>query len=165
MANAKNSPANSKNDTPKKGKRITMNTNFTTPIKRNKSKKTSTWGNYVDVYETLVEPIVVVTCTRMDRSDGSFITPMVRAFEDDKNGDLVGKWKILTFASRRGYDHNAKPGERNAMPKSSDSNYEWEAIVAIVDREKENAHGVAIHIARQFSAFSKNDRQVRTYSL
>lgn len=159
MVVSKQSSTSSK-DTPKKGKKITMSTNFTSPIKTNKKPKVSTWGNYIDVYETLVEPIAIITCTRMDRPEGSFITPMVRAFNDDE--ELASKWKILAFTSRRGDDDDAKPGERNAMLKNNESNYEWEAIVAIVDKsKKETASDVANHIAKQFSAFSKNDRQVR----
>lgn len=160
MVNKKPSSSAMKNDATKKGKRITMSTNFSSPIKGNRVKK-STWGNTVEVYETLVEPIVVVICTRMDKPEGSYITPMIRAFNDDATGELNNKWKILTFTSRRGEDSNAKPGERNAMKKNKESTYEWEAIVAIVNREKETANDVGAIIAKEFSEFSKNDRQVR----
>jgi hypothetical protein len=148
---------NNKKETPKKVSKITMNMNFSTPIKANRPKK-STWGNYVDIYETMVEPICIAFCTHMDKEhDGSYITPMVKAFNEDETGQLTNDWKILSFLSRRGRDEDAKPGERNAMKKQEGSNYEWEAIVAFGN---EDASDVGKHIAEQFSRFSKNDRQV-----
>ena len=140
-----------------------MSTNFSSPIKAKKFKK-STWGNYIDIYETMVEPILIAFCIRMDKpEEGSYITPMVRAFNDDETGELTNKWNILSFLSRRGQDKDAKEGERNAMKKSKESNYEWEAIVAFVDKkenEDKDASEVGEHIAKEFTSFSKNDREV-----
>ena len=144
-------------------KKLTMSSNFASPIKKNRISK-STYGNFVDVFETLVAPIVIVVCTRMDKSEGSYITPMVKAFNKDETGGLSEKWKIISFLSRRGNnDNDAKYGERNAMVKGLNSNYEWEAIVGFVDRTKEDAKNVGLNIAKEFSSFSKSDRQVRCY--
>jgi hypothetical protein len=144
-------------------KKIKMSTNFS-PIKSNKMKK-STWGNFIDVYETLVAPIVVVIATRMDKTEGSYITPMIRAFNEDDTGTLSNKWKILSFLSRKGNDSDVKEGKRNAMLKGEDSTYEWEAIIGYVDRERETAQDVGMAIANAFSEFSKNDGQVKTKTL
>ena len=153
-----NANKNNKKNEPLKGSKIAMKMNFSTPIKGNRAKK-STWGNYVDIYETMVEPIRIAFCSRMDKQEeGSYITPMIRAFNEDETGELTNNWKILAFLSRRGKDEDAKPGERNVMKKQEGSNYEWEAIVAFGEGDASN---VAKHIAEQFSQFSKNDRQVR----
>ena len=147
----------------KEGKRIVMSTNFSSPIKSKQSKK-SKWGNYVDIYETSVQPILIAICTRMDKPEGSYITPMVRAFYDAEQEGLPDKWNILCFLSRRGLDSNAKQGVgRNAMTKGGESTYEWEAIVAFVDREKQTVEEVGKNIAQEFTTFSKNDKQVSIY--
>lgn len=152
---------NTKQENKKKVTKITMKTNFSSPIKPSKKQKVTTWGNYIDVYETLVAPIVIVVATRMDKPEGSFITPMVRAFNEDDSGNLSSKWKILAFLSRKNTESTVQDGVRNAMLKGSASSYEWEAIVGFVDRDKDNAKDVGMNIAAEFSSFSKNDRQVR----
>ena len=142
--------------------KITMKTNFSSPIKANKKPKVSTWGNYIDVYESLVTPIVIAVATRMDREEGSYITPMIRAFNDDDSGDLSKKWKILSFLSRKSTEKPTVEGERNAMLKGATSLYEWEAMIGFVDRDKnETANDIGNNIAAEFTSFSKNDRQVR----
>ena len=145
--------------------KITMKTNFSSPIKVNKKPKVSTWGNYIDVYESLVTPIIITVATRMDREEGSFITPMIRAFNDDESGNLSKKWKILSFLSRKNTAGITKEGERNAMLKGSTSNYEWEAMICFIDRKTENPTQVGMNIATEFSTFSKNDGQVRLQCL
>jgi hypothetical protein len=113
----KNTSSNtSKKEQAKKGPKVKMNMNFLSPIKTNRVKR-STWGNHLDIYETDVDPIVIGVCTRMDKPEGSYITPMVRAFNDDETENLPDKWKILSFLSRRGNDEESKAGERNAMKK------------------------------------------------
>ena len=122
----------------KGGNGVFMKTNFTSPVKT--TKRTSTWGHFIDVYETKVSPIVIVIATRMDKPEGSYITPMVKALNNDETGNLTAKWKIISFLSRRATADNdeSKPSiqKRNTMPKSKDSTYEWEAIVAFRDNEK-----------------------------
>ena len=141
--------------------KITMKTNFSSPIKAKKKPKVSTWGNYIDVYESLVIPIVIAVVTRMDREEGSYITPMIRAFNDDDSGDLSKKWKILSFLSRKSTEKPTVEGERNAMLKGPESPYEWEAMICFVDRDKnETANDIGKNIAAEFTSFSKNDRQV-----
>eukprot|EP00956_Cyclotella_meneghiniana_P038867 scaffold161326_cov85-Cyclotella_meneghiniana.AAC.1 len=145
-------------------KKLIMSANFASPIKKSKMIK-QTWGNFVDVYETLVSPIVIIVCTRMDKPEGSYITPMVKAFKDDESGSLSNKWGVITFLSRCEKDTDTKKdtngGERNAMLKGLNSHYEWEAIVGFIDRTKGDVKEVGINIAKEFSSFSKSDRQVR----
>lgn len=145
----------------RKGTSLLMSTNFASPVKPVKTKK-STWGNFIDVYQTKVPPILIAVATRKDKPEGSYITPMVKALNDDDTGDLTKKWKILSFLSRRGLkDEGEHSGGRNAMLKRKDSPFEWEAIVAFSDETKqETPEDVGQHIARQFSAFSKNDAHV-----
>ena len=85
-----------------------------------------------------------MTCICMDKPEGSYITTMVCAFNNDQTGELNNKWKIFAFTSRRADNKNAKPNERNsiAMLKREELNYELEAIVAVVIRKKEDASGI-----------------------
>jgi hypothetical protein len=145
----------------KGGNGVFMKTNFASPVKT--TKKKSTWGHYIDIYETKVSPILIAIATRMDKPEGSYITPMVKALNNDENGNLTAKWKIISFLSRRAGSNGLKPNpdKRNTMPKSADSSYEWEAIVAFRDEEKkENPQDIGQHIADHFSDFSKTDGQV-----
>ena len=116
-----------------------MSFNFSSPLK--KQPKRSTWGNYIDVYETLVAPIVVIVATRMDKPEGAYITPIAKAFDNENEGnDLPSKWKLLGFVSRKGLDET-QGGVRNAMLKGPESNYEWEAMIGFVDTEKKTSEG------------------------
>ena len=109
-------------------------------------------------------PIVIAVVTRMDKPQGSFITPMIHAFNDDTdNGTLSAKWKVLSFLSRKDTGSDAQEGVRNAMLKGPDSTYEWEAIICFVDKEKETARDIGMNLAQEFSSFSKNDRVVRVH--
>lgn len=163
-ANPTNNTAAKKEKDPTKKKaepKVVMSTNFS-PVKVAALKnKRSTWGNYVDIYETLVLPIVIAVFIRMDNSDGSYITPFVKALKNDDTCELSTEWKIMAFLSRRSEEDDEETRGKKAMTKGPNHNFEWESGIAFVDRTREDAKEVGKNIAKQFSAFSKSDSQVR----
>ena len=118
-------------------------------------KKKSKWGNYIDVYQTKIDPLVIIVATRYDKAEGSYITPMIEAFEDDANGELTNKWKVLSIFPRRGVDGSTD------MVKGPANKYTWECMVAYKDEDDEDtAESLGKNIALQFSEFAKKSEKV-----
>ena len=112
-ANPTNNTAKKEKDpTKKKAKpKVVMSTNFS-PVKVAASKKKrSTWGNHVDIYETLVLPIVIAVFIRMDNSDGSYITPFVKALKNDdtcNTGNFFNFDQNLVNSNSRQFTTNSR---------------------------------------------------------
>jgi len=112
------------------------------------------FGNHVDSYATLVDPIVIVIATRMDKQEGAFILPMVNAFDEDVEDKLKPLWNMFGFCPRRG-PYDAEQGTCTEMPKAPGSQYTWEAIVTLKLDDTTTAADMGRNIANHFTEFAK----------
>ena len=132
----------------KKAKTISMKFDFS-PM-----KKKSKWGSSIDVFETAVSPLVILVATRFDKPEGTYINPMVEAFEQDHTGKLAEEWKLLGFFSRRAASENTE------MKKGPGNSYNWEAMVAIKKDDSDTAESLGKNLAAKFTEFVKKSPKV-----
>lgn len=121
------------------------------PMKQKKKK----WGNDVDVYQTMIDILVVIITTRCNNAEGAYITPMTEAFEEDPTGDLAREWKVLGIFPRRGSDGSSE------MTKGPSNNYKWECLVAYKEDDDDTPVSLAKNIANKFTMFTRTSEKVR----
>ena len=62
-----------KSSPPKKGSKLTLKVDFSSPV-----KKKPTWGNNIDVIQTDVDPICIAVVTRFDKVRFAIVTSSCR---------------------------------------------------------------------------------------
>lgn len=90
---------------------------------------------------------------------GSYVNPMVEAFEQDMTGELAHEWKVLGIFPRRG--NNDSTGAATEMPKGVGNRYSWECFVLFKSEDGEDtAESLGLNLAQKFTQFAKDSPKV-----
>lgn len=101
-------------------------------------------------FQTKCPEVVVSVCSRMsDHNVAAFIKPMVDSYARDieVGGPTPSSFDVQYICSRKGSSGNT------ARKVSPDANYEWEALITLVDDEAVTAKDVGENLAEKFSSF------------
>ena len=101
---------------------------------------------------------MVFVATRFDKPEGTYINPMVEAFEEDTTGKIADEWKLIGFFPRHGEEDIM--GGSTEMKKGPDNSYTWEAMVAIKKSDEDTAESLGKHIAAKFTEFVNQSPKV-----
>ena len=141
----KKSPSKKGGGTPSKPKKLTF---AFTPVKGKK-----VWGNMVDAFQTDVDQLVVLICTRGDKAEAPYVKPMVDAFEEDITDNIAKSWSLIGIFPRKG--PRGVDGEDTELPKAHGSPYAWEAFVAYKFNEDDTPKKLGENLAEKFTTFVK----------
>lgn len=115
-------------------------------------------ANQIDVYPTLVEPIVISVACRHDKeNEAAYIFPMKKTFTENEGHDLhCNDWKINGFFERRAT--GSRQSNNTPLKVESGSNYIWECMVTLINKEEDSDTPASVgrNIARSFTLFEKD---------